>query len=152
VEDEQKDAGYLFEATYSQRVEFSPGLEAIELGGPGNVWLVDSLWSGKTLARNVLEHGRFGDLFLGKVQVVAEHQGRSLTCRHSVKDIPQFARVVDARRGEAGTVATLEQTAPMIGPTRVHDRRPQVSPGVVGRRLLGAESDENVLDQVLGGR
>jgi len=40
VDGKQEDTGDLFEATYSQRVEFSPGLEAIELGGPGNVWLV----------------------------------------------------------------------------------------------------------------
>jgi hypothetical protein len=65
VEDDKKAGGDLFEATYSRRVEFSPGLESIELGGPGNVWLVNSLWSGKTLARYVLDRGRFFEVKSG---------------------------------------------------------------------------------------
>lgn len=76
VDDEQEGAGDLFEATYSQRVEFSPGLEAIELGGPGNVWLVDSLWSGKTLARHVLERGRFFEFKSGHTFTISPKGAR----------------------------------------------------------------------------
>jgi hypothetical protein len=86
------------------------------------------------------------DVVFGKVDVIAEYQSRSLTCRHAVEDVPQFARVVDARRGKAGTVATLDHPAPVIGPTRIHDRHTQISLDVIWSRLPGAESDKNVLD------
>ena len=55
----ESDAGYLFEVEYSQRRDIGLGLEEVQLGGPGNVWLVYSLHGGHTLSQEVLRQGRF---------------------------------------------------------------------------------------------
>jgi hypothetical protein len=62
-----------------------------------------------------------GDLELGKVQVITQHHCYSLALGKSVEHVPQLARVIDVRMWESGSVATLDQTSPMVGTTSVYD-------------------------------
>lgn len=53
------DPGYLTEFTYKMRRDVGSGLEEVELGSSGWVWLVYSLFGGHTLSHEVLSEGRF---------------------------------------------------------------------------------------------